>query len=181
MKGNRLLILETPIGPLAVLSDGTAVTALYTSGHRHFAAASASAQRQMDKVLTQAQAQLDEYFAGRRRIFDLPLAPAGTVFDRQVWNQLRAIPFGATCSYAELATAIGRPQAARASGTANGRNPISILIPCHRVVRTNGELSGYAGGQATKRWLLEHERRIAGESLPGQRPLPGLFELCDRL
>ncbi|HTR51533.1 MAG TPA: methylated-DNA--[protein]-cysteine S-methyltransferase [Kofleriaceae bacterium] len=117
------------------------------------------------RVLARAATQLDEYFAGTRRTFDLPLAPHGTGFQQRVWRALCAIPFGATSSYGELARAIGRPAASRAVGAANGRNPIAIIVPCHRVIGANGTLTGYGGGLATKAWLLDHERRHAGPQL----------------
>ncbi len=101
--------------------------------------------------------QLDEYFAGDRREFDLPLVPLGSEFQRRVWDGLLEIPYGETISYGELAREIGRPAAARAVGMANGQNPISIVIPCHRVIGADGALTGYAGGVERKRLLLEHE------------------------
>lgn len=109
-------------------------------------------------VLTQAMRQLSQYFAGERRVFDLPLDPVGTAFQKAVWTGLNAIPYGETRSYAALATAIGRPGASRAVGAANGRNPLSIVTPCHRVIGANGTLTGFAGGLAVKQWLLAHER-----------------------
>ena len=113
-------------------------------------------------VLALAAAQLAEYFAGARRVFELPLGPRGTGFQERVWHALRAIPYGETRSYGELARAIGRPAASRAVGAANAKNPISIIVPCHRVIAANGELTGYAGGMAAKRWLLDHERHAGG-------------------
>jgi methylated-DNA-[protein]-cysteine S-methyltransferase len=110
-------------------------------------------------VLARTAAQLAEYFAGERRDFDVPLAPRGTGFQQRVWRELGKIPYGETRSYGELARAIGRPAASRAIGAANGKNPISILVPCHRVIAGTGALTGYAGGLAAKRWLLEHEAR----------------------
>jgi methylated-DNA-[protein]-cysteine S-methyltransferase len=109
-------------------------------------------------LLERAGAQLDEYFAGKRRSFDLPLAPRGTEFQREVWAVLRAIPFGTTWSYARVALRLGRPGAVRAVGAANGSNPIAIVIPCHRVVGSDGSLTGYGGGLPRKRWLLAHEK-----------------------
>jgi len=116
-------------------------------------------------ILQRASRQLAEYFAGRRRQFDLPLLPVGTAFQRRVWQALRQIPFGATASYREIARAIGQPTACRAVGGANGRNPLPIVIPCHRVVAANG-LGGFAhstGGflLEAKRWLLAHEAQAA--------------------
>lgn|SRR6185312_15730381 len=112
-------------------------------------------------LLLQAEAQLMEYFAGRRRRFSLPLDPAGTLFQQQVWAALRTIPFGETRSYAQIACQIGRPAAARAVGAANGRNPLSIVTPCHRVVGASGALTGFAGGLKTKAFLLDWEARAA--------------------
>ncbi|WP_332785419.1 methylated-DNA--[protein]-cysteine S-methyltransferase [Sphingomonas sp. PB1R3] len=109
-------------------------------------------------ILATAVRQLTEYFEGRRRDFDLQLDPVGTDFQRSVWTGLNAIPYGETRSYAALATAIGRPGASRAVGAANGRNPLSIVTPCHRVIGANGTLTGFAGGLAVKQWLLAHER-----------------------
>jgi methylated-DNA-[protein]-cysteine S-methyltransferase len=109
-------------------------------------------------VLSEAERQLAEYFAGRRTEFDLPLDPAGTPFQQKVWSALRSIPFGETRTYAEVATQIGHPGAARAVGAASGRNPLSIVAPCHRVVGTSGELTGFAGGLEVKARLLAFER-----------------------
>ena len=108
-------------------------------------------------MLADAARQLADYFAGTRRAFDLPLAPRGTGFQQVVWRALLAIPYGETCSYGELARAIGRPAASRAVGAANGRNPIAIVIPCHRVIGADGSMTGYGGGLPTKKWLLAHE------------------------
>lgn len=107
---------------------------------------------------SEARKQLDEYFAGNRRDFELALAPHGTPFRQQVWQQLRKIPYGETCSYGEIATALGNPKASRAVGAANGANPLPIVIPCHRVIGANGSLTGFSGGLAIKDWLLAHER-----------------------
>lgn len=112
-------------------------------------------------MLDQAEAQLAEYFDGRRTQFTVPLDFAGTNFQRQVWTALLTIPFGETRSYAAIAAQIGRPTASRAVGAANGRNPISILAPCHRVIGASGKLTGFAGGIAVKQWLLAHESRGA--------------------
>jgi len=109
-------------------------------------------------VLAEAVRQLRDYFEGRRRTFDLPLDPEGTDFQKAVWTGLNAIPYGETRSYAALAAAIGRPGASRAVGAANGRNPLSIVTPCHRVIGANGTLTGFAGGLPVKQWLLAHER-----------------------
>lgn len=110
-----------------------------------------------------AAIQLEQYFAGERTEFDLQLDPAGTAFERRVWDELRAIPYGETMSYAEIARRIGRPSACRAVGRANGRNPIAVIVPCHRVIGSDGSLTGYAGGIEMKRALLDLEQRHARE------------------
>lgn len=116
-------------------------------------------------VFEQLTAQLNEYFAGKRQEFDLPLAPAGTAFQRLAWDALCEIPFGKTRSYGERAATIGRAKAVRAIGAANGKNPISIVIPCHRVIGSNGSLTGFAGGIDVKRFLLDHEASVCGARL----------------
>ena len=118
-----------------------------------------------DALLVGAAGQLTEYFAGDRTEFDLPLRPIGTDFQRRVWRALCDIPFGRTWSYGELAMHIGSPTASRAVGLANGRNPISIVIPCHRVIGANGSMTGYGGGIERKRWLLAHEAGAQEQAL----------------
>lgn len=108
-------------------------------------------------VLARLVAQLDEYFAGTRRVFDVPQRAAGTAFQREVWQALAAIPYGSTTTYSAVAHAMGRPRAVRAVARAIGANPLSVLVPCHRVIGSNGTLTGYAGGLPAKRWLLRHE------------------------
>ncbi|WP_227368827.1 methylated-DNA--[protein]-cysteine S-methyltransferase [Halomonas sp. M20] len=109
-------------------------------------------------LIERCKTQLEEYFQGQRQAFDVPLAPEGTDFQKRVWMQLRAIPFGETCSYATISQGIGSPNSHRAVGAANGRNPLSIIVPCHRVIGSNGQLTGYAGGLERKQWLLRHEQ-----------------------
>ena len=140
--------IKTPIGPLTLEADENAVTAIRFS---------AGGAQDASPLLDAAEAQLREYFAGARRTFDLPLAPRGTAFQQRVWAALRAIPYGETRTYGELAAAIGSPNANRAVGMANHRNPIPIVIPCHRVIGANGTLTGYAGGLEIKRRLLALE------------------------
>ena len=125
-------------------------------------------------MLALAATQLTEYFAGNRTAFELPLAPAGTAFQQLVWRQLAAIPFGETWSYGALAREIQRPSASRAVGMANSKNPIAIIVPCHRVVGANGQLTGYAGGMVAKQWLLEHEQRQGA----GRQPSCGAPSAC---
>jgi methylated-DNA-[protein]-cysteine S-methyltransferase len=116
-----------------------------------------------DGSLAQAARQLDEYFAGERREFDLPLAPMGTPFQLAVWRELRRIPFGETRSYGEIARRLCRPAASRAVGLAAGANPIAIVVPCHRVIGSDGSLTGFGGGLQRKAWLLGHEQAVAGQ------------------
>jgi methylated-DNA-[protein]-cysteine S-methyltransferase len=156
-------LFPSPVGTLRLVASDTALVAVLFPAHRRppqlTAQADAShASHAFHDVLEQATRELEEYFAGRRRTFCTPLDPQGTEFQRAVWDALCTIPFGQTRSYAEQATLLQRPSAVRAVASANGRNPLSIFIPCHRVIGKRGTLSGYAGGLATKRWLLDHER-----------------------
>jgi methylated-DNA-[protein]-cysteine S-methyltransferase len=146
------LIIDSPIGELLLSAEGGAITALHMEPLPEQANGS-----KRDPVLAAARKQLDRYFAGKLTAFDLPLAPAGSDFFQQVWTELRQVPFGETITYADLAGRVGRPGHFRAVGAANGRNPISIIVPCHRVVGSNGSLTGYGGGIERKRWLLDHE------------------------
>ena len=151
--------IDSPVGPLTLVARGGALVGLYMVGQRHRPAPETFGDRDDDaEPFAAAAAQLGEYFAGRRREFDLPLAPVGTPFQQRVWAGLLGIPYGGTTSYGELAAEIGSPGAARAVGLANGRNPIGIVIPCHRVVGSTGALTGYGGGIETKRALLAAER-----------------------
>ena len=149
---------ESPVGRLLLTGDGTALTGLYTPEHVRLPAPAGDRD---DAVFAEVARQLAEYFAGARTTFELPLAPAGTSFQQRVWQRLQAIPHGETRSYGQLAAELGNPKAVRAVGLANGRNPISIVMPCHRVVGSTGALTGYAGGLPAKQWLLDHERRTA--------------------
>lgn len=151
----RYAILSSPIGPLLVGGDGERLVRLDTG------ARPPSSDWQRDEgAFTSVRTQLEAYFAGELRNFELELAPVGTAFQQRVWAALRAIPFGEIVSYAELARRIDRPGAARAVGHANARNPIAIIVPCHRVCGANGTLTGYAGGLPLKRKLLELEARV---------------------
>lgn len=155
--------LPSPIGTLTlVASDAGLVAILWPDETPDRVRLGDASERDDHPVLTAAAAQISEYFAGTRTAFDLPLDPQGTPFQRDVWLALADIPFAETRSYAEIARAIGRPSATRAVGAANGRNPLSIVAACHRVVGANGALTGFAGGLETKRFLLDHERRVAG-------------------
>jgi methylated-DNA-[protein]-cysteine S-methyltransferase len=154
------VIVDSPIGPLTIVAEDGAITALYMDMQRHAPGAEAFGLPgdPVDEPFATAARQLDAYFAGRLTDFDLPLAPAGTDFQRRVWDGLRAIPYGQTVSYGELARRVGNPAASRAVGLANGRNPIAIVVPCHRVIGTDGSLTGYGGGLDRKRFLLALER-----------------------
>ena len=143
--------IDSPIGELLVAGDGHALTAVHMDGSPR------PAWRRDTSALREATSQLRAYFAGELREFDLPLTPAGTPFQREVWAALREIPYGHTISYAQLAAVVGRPGSARAVGAANGRNPIAVVIPCHRVIGASGALTGYGGGLGRKRLLLDLE------------------------
>jgi methylated-DNA-[protein]-cysteine S-methyltransferase len=150
----NLLAYECPIGPLTLVSDGTRLIGIHFPGWRPPAHAWSAG----DTVLEATVRQLDAYFAGRSEKFDLPLGLDGTPFQRLVWSALRDIPYGETRSYAQLAAAIGKPSATRAVGAANGRNPIAIVVPCHRVIGANGSLTGFGGGLERKKFLLNVEQ-----------------------
>ncbi len=155
-------LLPSPVGNLLLVSDGDALTGLYMSDHKG-GPAPEPAWRRDEGPFARACVQLTGYFVGRLQEFDVRLAPAGTVFQKKVWQELCRIPFGASISYGELARRIGQPTASRAVGAANGQNPISIIVPCHRVIGANGTLTGYGGGIERKKWLLEHESQLRGQ------------------
>ncbi|EOD65482.1 methylated-DNA--[protein]-cysteine S-methyltransferase [Amycolatopsis vancoresmycina] len=152
-------VVDSPFGPLTLVAEGGALCGLYMVDQRHrpheltFGSADAGAD-----IFARAETELKEYFAGQRHEFDLPLAFAGTPFQQLVWAELRKIPYGTTISYGQLADRLGKPAASRAVGLANGKNPIGIIVPCHRVVGSNGSLTGYGGGLERKRYLLDFEQ-----------------------
>lgn len=150
--------LPSPLGDLLLASDGQALTDLHILSGKFVPTIAANWQEQAQHpVLAQTQQELAEYFAGQRQAFTLPLAPRGTAFQQAAWQALLDIPFGQTRSYGQQAAAMGKPRAVRAVGGANGRNPISIIIPCHRVLGASGALTGYSGGMQHKIFLLRHE------------------------
>jgi methylated-DNA-[protein]-cysteine S-methyltransferase len=153
----RFHTIPSPIGELLLTAEGEALTGLYMEPHPRLPA---TAVRD-PQAFASAEAQLAAYFAGSLTSFDLPLDPSGTPFQLRVWEALRSIPYGETATYAELAAAVGKPSAFRAVGAANGRNPISVIVPCHRVIGADGTLTGYGGGLERKRMLLELEAGIA--------------------
>ena len=152
----RLSFLEiaSPIGPLRLVASPNGLRQIEFSP---LPAPDAGWTAESTPVLVEVSRQLNEYFAGTRRSFDLTLEPSGTDFQQSVWKVLRGIPFGQTISYGEQARRLGDAKKARAVGSANGRNPLPIVVPCHRVIGTNGSLTGFAGGMDAKKWLLTHE------------------------
>jgi methylated-DNA-[protein]-cysteine S-methyltransferase len=161
--------VSSPFGELLLTSDGSSLTRLHMPSQRHTAGVEDGWMRDDHAAPFDAvRAQLEAYFAGRLQEFDLPLAPQGTRFQQSVWEELGRIPYGTTLSYGELARRIGLPNAARAVGMANGRNPIGIVVPCHRVIGANGTLVGYGGGLERKVTLLDWEAAVLRE---GPRPL----------
>lgn len=177
MSGLNWCSFATPVGILALVAADDGLREIRWSRGQP---TSAFELQEADEdarhpVLVETAAQLSEYLAGNRRLFDLPLAPRGTEFQLRAWEALRQIPFGEVRTYAEQAAILGRPSAARAVGAANARNPLPIVVPCHRVIGADGTLTGFAGGLEAKRWLLEHERshsgRLAGRTMAlwGQR------------
>ncbi len=164
MSGLITASLATPIGPLAVTADPAGIVAV------RFAPVVVPPDQAAPACLTQALEELAAYFAGRLTAFTVPLQPRGTPFQRAVWAELSAIPYGAVISYSALAAAVGNPAAVRAVGAANGRNPLPILIPCHRVIGADGSLTGYGGGLENKRWLLAHEKNNLNSGHAQNRP-----------
>ena len=148
----------SPIGALALIADDVALRGVYFEQSRHGGPPDA-ARKGANKIIDETRRQLDAYFAGRRKAFDLPLGAEGTDFQKKVWKALSRIPFGETRSYGEIAAVVGAPAASRAVGAANGRNPIPVIVPCHRVIGANGSLTGFGGGMDRKRFLLALEGR----------------------
>lgn len=152
--------MPSPVGRLRLVADPHGLRQVWFETERHPKAPAPDWQRDARRVAF-ARAQLEEYFAGTRRVFELPLHPLGTPFQLNVWHQLAKIPYGTTLSYGEMARRIDQPKAVRAVGAANGRNPLPIVLPCHRVIGSDGSLTGFGGGLPVKRQLLAMEDRIA--------------------
>lgn len=154
---NAILKIDSPVGPLYLKATDSALIGIYF--HKPIGQEMTDLEEfgSEKKVLKKAVRQLEEYFAGRRREFDLPIEAEGTVFQKKVWRELAKIPYGKTCSYRDIARKIKNEKAVRAVGTANGRNPLSIVVPCHRVIAADGTLGGYGGGLTVKTKLLEIE------------------------
>ena len=154
----KRITFDGPLGGMLVVGTDTALGGIYFAGQKYYPAPCDQwPEAPGDALLTEARRQLEAYFEGRRRSFDLPLAPEGTPWQRAVWRELCAVPYGATRSYGELARRLGKPTASRAVGAAVGRNPLTLVIPCHRIVGAAGNLTGYAGGIERKRALLDLE------------------------
>lgn len=164
-------IIDSPIGLLTLVRGEWGITGLFMPDHRPAPDEAAFGARD-DAAFADAAEQLGEYWAGERTAFELPLDPAGSGFQQRVWQVLRTIPYGETRTYGWIAASLGQPTAVRAVGLANSRNPISIVVPCHRVVGSTGKLVGYAGGVERKRFLLDHERGdgLSGDGLSGDGP-----------
>jgi methylated-DNA-[protein]-cysteine S-methyltransferase len=150
-----MTLVDSPLGPLTLVGDDDALVGLYMVDQRHRPALE---HLRDDSRLPAVKEQLTAYWEGDLTHFDLPVMMTGTLFQQEVWAALTTIPYGQTWSYGQLATAIGRPGASRAVGLANGRNPISVVVPCHRVVGSTGSMTGYGGGLERKKWLLDLER-----------------------
>ena len=149
--------IQTPIGPIAIQADGNAIYAVLFDRE----SVAVAEKEASNPLIKKCAAQLKEYFAGTRKIFDLPLRQEGSPFQPSVWQQLLKIEYGKTISYMELSKRIGDTKAIRAVGTTNGKNQIAIIVPCHRVIGSDGSLTGYAGELWRKKWLLEHEGKFA--------------------
>jgi methylated-DNA-[protein]-cysteine S-methyltransferase len=159
-------VVDSPVGPLTLVAADGALAGLYMTEQRHLPPREVFGEPAEDEEpFARASAQLREYFGGQRTEFDLELGLAGTAFQRRVWAALQDIPYGQTISYGQLADRIGQPSASRAVGLANGKNPVGIIVPCHRVVGATGSLTGYGGGIERKRYLLAHEQRVSGQTL----------------
>lgn len=152
--------LDSPVDRLVIATTDQGICGLYFEQHKYFKGAKDWMRHDDHPHLVKAKTQLLEYFSGQRVDFDLPLDMPGTIFQQAVWRELHALPFGFTTSYQAIAQRLAKPNAIRAVGTAIGRNPVSIIVPCHRVVSTSGALSGYAGGLNRKSYLLDWERKI---------------------
>ena len=150
-------VVPSPLGPITLVAHDGGLSALLLEGSKYESVQGPFGER-ADDEFDDVQTQLEEYFAGTRTEFDLPLRLHGTPFQVEVWEQLRRIPYGETISYGELAKRVDRPEAARAVGSANGQNPIAIVVPCHRVIGADGSLTGFGGGLDWKRWLLAREQ-----------------------
>jgi O-6-methylguanine DNA methyltransferase len=177
MKSTHFTQMDSPLGTISLCGTERGLAGIFMEDHRHGPAEpERRGWRRVDSLFAEVRAQLEEYFAGRRTVFSVDIdgeAVGGTSFQRRVWKALEAIPYGATISYGQLARRINQPSAVRAVGLANGRNPLSIIVPCHRVIGSDGKLTGYGGGIDRKRWLLELESC----AVPSTAPTSSLFQM----
>ncbi|MBP6732750.1 MAG: methylated-DNA--[protein]-cysteine S-methyltransferase [Chitinophagales bacterium] len=157
MKSRLVTYLQSPVGLIEISGTGTFITSVLFVEETEV-----EADENVPEVLLDCKRELEEYFAGTRQEFTVKLKAEGSIFQKKVWNELKKIPFGSTCSYNTIAKKLHNPDAVRAVGLANGKNPIAIILPCHRVIGEDGKLTGYAGGLWRKQWLLEHEGKITG-------------------
>ena len=155
----KTVFINTPLGLTEIQGDENGISKIHVMNEN------VEISTKIPEELKEAVLQLQDYFDGKRTTFTFPLNPSGTDFQKKVWNELLHIPFGKTCSYLELSKKLGDVKAIRAVASANGKNPLWIVVPCHRVIGTDGSLTGYAGGLWRKKWLLEHENPIKQESL----------------
>jgi methylated-DNA-[protein]-cysteine S-methyltransferase len=155
------MFYDSPIGIIKIKISGNCVNELlYVDGESEMRTETLKLSAADQKVLQKCIAQFDEYFSGKRKIFDLPVKQEGTMFQQKVWNELVKIPFGKTISYLQLAQRLGDVKSIRATASANGRNKLNIIVPCHRVIGSDGSLKGYGGGLPRKKWLLDHEAKF---------------------
>ena len=155
----KTVFINTPLGFTEIQGDENGISKIHVMNE------DVEISTKIPKELKEAVLQLQEYFDGKRTTFTFPLNPSGTDFQKKVWQELLHIPFGKTCSYLELSKKLGDVKAIRAVASANGKNPLWIVVPCHRVIGTDGSLTGYAGGLWRKKWLLEHENPVKQETL----------------
>jgi methylated-DNA-[protein]-cysteine S-methyltransferase len=169
MKDEAQVFYESPIGLIRITGNTKGVTSLYFVDNED--KIEKPTHNNIPAILQKCIQQIDEYFSGIRREFTIKIALEGTNFQKKVWNELKNITFGKTCSYLDIAKNIGKKNGSRAVGNANGQNPISIIIPCHRVIGSNKKLIGYGGGVWRKKWLLEHEQTVLWNRKFGIKPL----------
>lgn len=159
MRSSAIAYMDSPLGRIKIVGDDDAIKMVsFTEGEE------SNTKEAVPLVVRNCKKQLKEYFEGKRKEFNVPLSPEGTDFQRGVWDALLEIPFGKTSTYAKQSVSLGDIKKIRAVGTANGKNPIAVIIPCHRVIGTDGSLTGYAGGLDKKEWLLRHENSMPGQN-----------------
>lgn len=158
MKKRFTIYMESPLGIIEITGTATMITSV------NFVVEGEKDDSEVPEILKRCKKELEEYFTGKRRDFTVKLKPEGTIFQRKVWSELKKIDYGNTISYGAIAHKLRNPDSVRAVGLANGKNPIAVIIPCHRVIAEDGKLTGYAGGLWRKQWLLEHEGNVSGKN-----------------